>query len=480
MIYEAIPAKSHVSLLITSADRAPAPRPLSRDGLTTVRLVLVCQAAHFLTFAAIPLLLPAIREDLGISFTEAGILSGAAAVSYAFAQIPAGYLSDRYGPRRLFFIGLLAWSAFCIMLALTHAYWLAVAILFVAGTFRALLFAPGLSLLSASFPPQRRATAMSLFMLGAAVGSIVVSLAGPLLAQRYGWRPTFIGCAVLALAAAALFGAMARDHVHVRRHQPVAAKVLLGIARYPILWVCSWLQFVRFVAAMGFTFWLPSFLVADRGFSLPAAGAVMAVSAALSAPSNTLGAYVSDRLKNPPLVIGGALAILAGAAALLPVAGSTPTLLAVIIVYSIFVGFYFGPLFLVPVEVLGNRVAGTAIGFSNLFANIGGFTCVYALGAVKDSAGSFAWGFAGISGACVAGVLLAAVLARLRTRALAARQAKHDEQAEIPTATPADLAIRSESVFGQELPALIQVKMAWRHVVKLFRETCESPPWRPR
>ena len=38
----------------------------------------------------------------------------------------------------------------------------------------------------------------------------------------------------------------------------------------------------------------------------------MAMSAALMAPSSTLGGYVSDRLKNPPLVIGAALAILAG------------------------------------------------------------------------------------------------------------------------------------------------------------------------
>ena len=164
---------------------------------------------------------------------------------------------------------------------------------------------------------------------------------------------------------------------------------------------------MRFAVVMGFNFWLPSFLVADRGFSLPAAGVVMALSAALSAPSNTLDAYVSDRLRNPPLVIGGALAILACAAALLPAVESVPALLAVIAVYSIFLGFYFGPLFLAPVEVLGNRVAGTTIGFSNLFASIGGFTCVYTLGVVRDQSGSFAWGFLGIAALCLAGVVLA-------------------------------------------------------------------------
>ena len=105
-----------------------------------------------------------------------------------------------------------------------------------------------------------------------------------------------------------------------------------------------------------------------------------------------------------------------------------PALLAVIAVYSIFLGFYFGPLFLVPVEVLGSRVAGTTIGFSNLFANIGGFVCVYTLGAVKDQSGSFAWGFLGIAALCIGGVMLSVVLARMRTRALGTGATARDER----------------------------------------------------
>jgi len=410
-------------LSASPANRAAAVTPMSRDGVVTVGLVVLCQVAHFLTFAAIPLLLPLIRDDLAISFTQAGALSAAGMLSYALAQIPAGYLSDRYGPQRLFFIGLLAWSALCIAFGLTRTFWPALAILFVAGVFRALHFAPGLALLAAWFPPQRRATAMSLFLFGGAAGSVLLSLAGPGLVASAGWRPAFIVFALFGLSTALVFGLLAKDRSRPAKAALPAVSEMLGIVRFPILWVCSWLQFVRFAAVMGFNFWLPSFLIADRGFSLPAAGLVMAMSAALSAPSNTLGAYVSDRLRNPPLVIGGALAILAVAAALLPLVESVPALIAVIAVYSVFLGFYFGPLFLVPVEVLGTRVAGTAIGFGNLFANIGGFTCVYALGAIRDGAGSFQWGFAGISGACVAGVLLAALLSRMRTRALAAHAA---------------------------------------------------------
>lgn len=127
--------------------------------------MVLCQVIHWLTFAAIPLLLPLIRADLEINFTQAGMLSAAGMASYALGQIPAGYLADRFGPRRLFFVGLLGWSMLSLSLGMIHSFSPAVVNQFLAGAFRALLFAPGLALLASWFPAQRRATAMSLFLL---------------------------------------------------------------------------------------------------------------------------------------------------------------------------------------------------------------------------------------------------------------------------------------------------------------------------
>jgi predicted MFS family arabinose efflux permease len=372
---------------------------------------------HWLTLAAIPLLLPLIREDLQISFTQAGMLSVAGTLSYTLMQIPAGYLSDRFGPGRLFFIGLLGWSSLAIVFGLAHVFWLALLAQFVAGTFRALLFVPGLALIASWFPPGRRATSMSLFMLGGFTGTIVLALAGPLLAALYGWRAAFIFFAVLGVGAALLYKAYAKEKPRAQPPQHLALQEVFQIVRYPIMWVCSGLQFVRFSVVTAFNFWLPSLLVSDRGLSVQEAGLVMAMSAALMAPSNALGGYVSDRLGNPPLVIGAALAILACTTALLGVVESVPLLLLVIAVNSIFLHFYFGPVFQVAMEALGPRMAGTTTGFSNLFSNIGGLIAAYALGVVKDQAGTFTWGFVGVSGACLAGIALAVVLARMRQRA---------------------------------------------------------------
>lgn len=394
-------------------------RPMPRESVTTVTLVILCQVFHSLTFVGVALFLPLIREDLGITFAQAGLLLAAGTLTYGLGQPPAGYLSDRYGPQRLFFIGLAMWSLLCVGLGMVRSFEGALAIMLLAGAFRSLLFAPGLSLLASWFPPERRATAMSFYMVGGFTGTILLSLIGPVLATRFGWRAAFIGFALVGVAAALVYIVYAREKPRRSCGASPGLAEVLRLMRHRIIWVCSAIQFIRFSVVTGLTFWLPSFLVADRGLSLETAGLVAAMSAALTAASNAIGGYVSDRLHNPPLVIGGSLAVLACTSTLIVTVESLPLLLVIVAAGSIFLQFYFGPLFFVPIEVLGVRTAGMATGLTNLFANAGGLITAYALGLVKDSAGSFTWGFIGISALCLVGVALSVALARMRRRALA-------------------------------------------------------------
>src|SRR6266545_4290122 len=87
---------------------ASSPPPSRRhDAALTVTLVVFCQGFNMLSLGGIALFLPLIREDLHISFAQAGMLSAAATFTYALGQIPGGYLADRFGPKRIFFIGIL-------------------------------------------------------------------------------------------------------------------------------------------------------------------------------------------------------------------------------------------------------------------------------------------------------------------------------------------------------------------------------------
>lgn len=398
---------------------AAAPSGLDeRQGLRVATPVVISMLAHMMTFTGLALFLPLIREDMQLSFTQGGVLSAAATFSYALGQVPAGFLADRFGAKRLFFLGLLGWSVMSLAFGLIHAFWLAVANQLVAGVFRALLFAPGLALLASSFGPERRATAMSFFWVGCFCGNIVLALLGPLLAAQFGWRSAYMFFAALGVVAVFGYFLSPPQAAPPGAGRRFAIADALQLLRHGILWVCAALQFVRFAVATAFNFWLPSLLVSERGFSLQAAGLAVAMGSALTALGNPLGGYVSDRMRSPSLVIGGSLAILACTSALLVLVDSIAMVWVVVAVNSLFMGFYFGPLFQVPLEVLGTRAAGTAIGFGNFFANVGGLLAAYALGVIKDHAGSFQWGFLGISVLCIAGVALSAVLARVRASAV--------------------------------------------------------------
>jgi len=400
---------------LTDASSSAASR--KRDATLTVTLVVVCQGFNMLTVGGIALFLPLIREDLGMSFAQAGMLSAAATFTYALGQIPAGVLADRFGPKRLFFIGILGSTLLSFNFGTLQTYSGAIANQIASGVFRALIFAPGLTLVASWFPSDRKATAMGVYVIGGVSGNILLSLVGPFLAVRYGWRPTFMGFALLGVCIAFVYLTLGKEKPATGPRHPVGMLDAFQLFRYPIMWVCAGIQFIRFGVTTSFNFWLPSLLVSDRGLSLQAAGLITAMGAALTAAANPLGGYVSDRLRNPPLVIGVSLAVLACTSALLVAVDSIPLLVLVVAVNSIFLQFYFGPLFSVPLEVLGPRVAGMSAGFGNMFANLGALTFAYALGVVKDTSGAFKWGFIATGAVCVAGVALAAVLARMRRRA---------------------------------------------------------------
>jgi MFS family permease len=137
-----------------------------RNRTITISLTVFCQSFQALSIGGLALLLPLIRQDLGLSFTQGGSLAAATTLVYAFMQIPSGYLADRLSPKRLFVIGILGATVLSLTLGLVMNYWQALANQIAAGFFRALLFSPGMALITGWFPPERRATATGLYLVG--------------------------------------------------------------------------------------------------------------------------------------------------------------------------------------------------------------------------------------------------------------------------------------------------------------------------
>ncbi|GIF12960.1 MFS transporter [Actinoplanes teichomyceticus] len=374
-----------------------------------ITLLVVCQSAQALIFGGIALFLPLIRTDLGLSFGQAGTLAAASSLTYALMQVPSGFLADRFAPRTLFLTGLLGTNLLAAMFAVLDSYDLLLINQALSGFFRALVFAPGLLLISEQFPSDRRATAMGLYVAGGFSSNILLSSVGPLLVGPLGWRLLFA-----VFAAAGLLTLIGYRRVTgppapgPAADDPVRITDLPALLRHRIVRLTGVIQFARLAVAQGFTFWLPTWLVVDRGQSLAAAGLVAALGAAVTAPANYLGGYLSDRIGRPLLVIGGSLAVLAAGLSLLTYVPGMPAVLLVVALISVVVQVYFGPLFALPISVLGARRAGLLSGFGNFCANLGGFAFVYLLGAVKDATGSFRAGFLGLAALCLLGLAAAA------------------------------------------------------------------------
>jgi nitrate/nitrite transporter NarK len=284
----------------------------------------------------------------------------------------------------------------------------------VAGVFRAFMFVPGLMLVVTWFPANRRATAMGIYAVGGFLGNVVLSVAGPALAGVYGWRMPFLLFSSIGVAVSIAYLLLSKENPAVRRGESIDVKGMLALFRYRTMWLAGGIQYVRLAVVFGLRFWIPSFLADEHGVSLPLIGAIIAVSGAITAPANLLGGYVSDRLRNPPLVIGGSLLVLAIAIALLATVDNLAVLVVLIFITSLFQQLYFGPLFAAPVEILGLRSGGVNLGFSNSFANFGALTFGYGIGALKDITGGFDTGFYALVGCCLLGLVLTVLLDRAR------------------------------------------------------------------
>jgi nitrate/nitrite transporter NarK len=379
-----------------------------------IALILLGTSFQALATGGFGLVLPAIRRDLGLTYTEAGSLAAAGTLVYALMQVPSGVLADRFGARRLFGIGILGANGLLVLFAASGTYLVAVVIQALAGFSRALAFAPGLVLMSTWFPPGRRATAMGLFVAGGSLWTVLFGVVAPAALEATDWRVVVGVAGLVGLVVAAVFARVGTAGPAADARTQVRAAIPLGsLAREPVIWLASFVQFVRLAVVQGVALWLPTFLIDERGLPLAWAGAVVAASALMTAPSNLVGGFLADRLERPFLVIGGALAALAVALGVLGGVGHLVAVGIAVLVIAVSQQLYFGPLFAAPVAVFGQRSAGVVSGVGNLFANLGAFAAVLALGAIKDRTGSLGLGFGALAALCVLALVATWLLARL-------------------------------------------------------------------
>lgn len=182
-----------------------APLTLSAPA-SPLRLIGAVCAAHFVSHYYIIILaplLPFVRADYGVSYTEIGFALAAFNVVSTLLQTPAGFLIDRLGARLLLVAGLAIGAAAFLLAGLVHSFWFLVAMFALAGVGNTVYHPADYALLSRHVPAARIGQAFSVHTFAGMLGSAVAPPTLLLMQSVWGWRGAFIGAGIMGLVIAA-------------------------------------------------------------------------------------------------------------------------------------------------------------------------------------------------------------------------------------------------------------------------------------
>ncbi len=264
-----------------------------------VSLLFVASFINYLDRATLSVALPELSRELGLAPATKGLLLSAFFWSYAFMQIPIGWLADRANLRWLYALTFALWSLACGVTGLAGS--LAVLILcrIVMGIGEAVYLPGGTKIVALLFPPKARGLPAGLFDSGTRAG---LALGAPLIAWlivRYGWRNMFFLVGFAALLWLAPWMATCPSGLRGRSPAPGAA----GIRRAPraftfdrnLLGICLGFFCFDYYWYLLVT-WLPDYLVEVRHLTLLRAGIYSFLPFFVFGIGEPLGGWLADRL----------------------------------------------------------------------------------------------------------------------------------------------------------------------------------------
>jgi MFS family permease len=196
---------------MTAADPAAvaAPDAKEREAASTgiPRESLQLAASIFLLIAATNILtplLPDIRNDFGVSITTAGLVVGAYGLARLAVDLPAGFLADTVGHRRLSVVAIVVLLVASVIGFLSASVEQLIVARIGSGFAVGILATVILSALSSTATAANRGKVMSLFHVANNTGIALYPLIGGIVGAILGWRATFAVTIVLAIVAAVL------------------------------------------------------------------------------------------------------------------------------------------------------------------------------------------------------------------------------------------------------------------------------------
>lgn len=377
-----------------------------------VILILIGAVVNYLDRSNLAIANTTIAAEFELTPTEMGLLLSAFLWPYAIANLPAGWLVDKIGAKRLFGGAVTIWSFLTILLPFaTHKlFYMLRALLGVA---ESPFFPAATKAVNTWFSKENRGLPLAIVNTGSQIAN---AIAPPLLTGLmliFGWRGMFLIIGVLGFVVAIVWFLTYRDpnaqellelahEEGVEEAQAESKNISWGaLFKYPSTWFMIIGNFGIVYTMWICLTWLPAYLVTERGLSLKAMGWMASIPFIAGIFGVALGGIISDALirrgwkpisaRKVPLVVGALAAALAfGSVTTVSDINLSITLLAV--------GYFAASLSTGVIWTLATDVAPKSMVASlGSIQNFGGFVgaalAPVVTGAVLQATGHFEYAF---------------------------------------------------------------------------------------
>jgi len=292
---------------------------------------------HLVTALPVPLL-PFIRDEFGLDYTRAALVVSAFSIPYGLAQLPAGWLADRFGARRLILLGISGVSVAGLAVGLSTQYVAMLVALGVMGALGGGYHPAAPPLISAVTEPSRRGRALGVHMIGGSASYFLAPLVAAALAAVWGWRMPFVALAIPSIIYGVVFFVILGRRERSAAAQATVSKATVVRSGGRVDWlsmgaflVLTGISAATVLSAVSF---IPLYLVDVFGYSEPAAALPVALFYSTGLWAAVTGGWLSDRIGSVR-VVGGFAVLSAPVVAVLSLVGSDVGVVALLLLLGI-------------------------------------------------------------------------------------------------------------------------------------------------
>jgi predicted MFS family arabinose efflux permease len=268
-------------------------------------MLTIAYALNFIDRQILVILQEPIKNDMGLSDLQLGLLSGFSfALVYITAGIPIAYWADRGNRRNIIAIAVTVWSGMTAMSGLAANYSQLLLARIGVGIGEAGGSPPAHAMISDYYPPQQRATALATYSIGVHIGVLAGFLIGGSISQMFGWRAAFMAVGLPGILFAIVFFLTVKEPQRGRwetaaeaAYKPSIKETLTLLSSFRSFWYIALGTGMTAFVGYGNGNFAPSFLIRSHGLSVGEVGVLLAIFGGGGGIIGTfLGGYLSDRL----------------------------------------------------------------------------------------------------------------------------------------------------------------------------------------